>query len=407
MKTYIKLAWRNLWRNKRRTLITASSIFIAVLLSAFMKSMQEGTYENMVDLAVKFYSGAIQVHQQGYWKNQSLNNSLEVSDELLNALNESKHISFYTPRIESFSLASSEDLTKGAMILGIDPEKEDKITKIKSKLSAGKYLTENDKGVLIAKGLADYLKLSVNDTLVMFGQGYHDVSAVGKFPVRGIVKHPNPEFNKMMVFMSLPQCQEYFSAENLITNFVIMVDDYDYIPKVQHELQRKINPEQYEVMNWKEMQPVLVQQIESDRQSALVFKGILYMVIAFGILGTIMMMMSERRREFGVVVAVGMQKSKLMIIVFIESIFLGLLGIIAGIAGSFPLILIFYHHPIPLSGQAAEAIIDYGFEPAMYFGMDVSVFTNQALTIFVFTVLIALYPLYYISRLNVMNAIRG
>ena len=102
MKTYLKLAWRNLWRNKRRTLITVSSIFIAVLLSALMKSMQEGSYESMVDMAVKFYSGAIQVHKDGYWENQTLNNSLEVDDSLIKALDNVEHINFYTPRIESF-----------------------------------------------------------------------------------------------------------------------------------------------------------------------------------------------------------------------------------------------------------------------------------------------------------------
>lgn len=407
MKTYMKLAWRNLWRNKRRTGITVSSIFIAVLLSALMKSMQEGSYESMVDMAVKFYSGAIQVHKDGYWENQNLNNSLRVNDSVIDALENSEHINFYTPRLESFSLASSENLTKGVMVLGIDPEREDKVTKVKSKLVEGVYLKQDDEGVLLSAGLAKYLKLKLNDTLVMLGQGYHGVSAAGKFPIRGIVKHPNPEFNKMLVYMNIEQSQLFYSAEGLLTSFVIMVDDYDKIPKIQHGLKRQINTSEFEVMSWKEMQPVLVQQIESDRQTAVIFKGILYLVIAFGILGTIMMMMSERKREFGVVIAVGMQKYKLKTVVFLETILIGIVGIVTGVAGSLPLTWFFYKNPIPLSGKSAEAIIEYGFEPVMYFSMAPSVFLNQAITIFVFTMLIAIYPLYFLSRLKVMEALRS
>ncbi|MBL6963153.1 MAG: ABC transporter permease [Bacteroidetes bacterium] len=407
MKTYMKLAWRNLWRNKRRTIITVSSIFIAVLLSALMKSMQEGSYDGMVDMAVKFYSGAIQVHKDGYWENQRLNNSLRINDSLIDALESSDHINFYTPRIESFSLASSENLTKGVMVLGIDPERENQVTKVKSKLVEGVYLDQNDEGVLLSAGLAKYLKLNLNDTLVMLGQGYHGVSAAGKFPIRGIIKHPNPEFNKMLVFMSIGQCQMFYSAEGLLTSFVIMVDDYAKIPKIQHSLIKSINTNEYEVMNWEEMQPVLVQQIESDRQTAVIFKGILYLVIAFGILGTIMMMMSERKREFGVVIAVGMQKFKLKTVVFLETILIGFVGTIVGVIGSLPVIWYFYKNPIPLSGKSADAIIEYGFEPVMYFSMAPSVFLNQAITIFVFTAVIAIYPIYYLGRLKVINALRS
>ncbi|MBT3802479.1 MAG: ABC transporter permease [Bacteroidetes bacterium] len=407
MKTYLKLAWRNLWRNKRRTLITVSSIFIAVLLSALMKSMQEGSYESMVDMAVKFYSGAIQVHKDGYWENQTLNNSLEVDDSLIKALDNVEHINFYTPRIESFSLASSENLTKGVMVLGIDPEREDQVTKVKSKLVEGNYLNQNDDGVLLSAGLAKFLKLNLNDTLVLLGQGYHGVSAAGKFPIRGIIKHPNPEFNKMLVYMSIKQCQTFYSAEGLLTSFVIMVDDYDKIPKIQHGLKNQINLSKFEVMNWKEMQPVLVQQIESDKQTAVIFKGILYLVIAFGILGTIMMMMSERKREFGVVIAVGMQKYKLKTVVFIETILIGIVGIITGVVGSFPLTWFFYKNPIPLSGKSADAIIEYGFEPVMYFSIAPSVYLNQAITIFAFTLVIAIYPLYFLGKLKVMDALRS
>jgi len=407
MTNYFKLAWRNLWRNKRRTMITVSSVLFGVVLSAVMRSMQEGTYDYMEELAVGFYSGYIQVHQKGYWENQKLNNAFTDRAELKDVLKSTPHITSVTPRIESFALGSSENITKGVMVLGVDPLNEDKATHLKTKLVEGKYLQEGDKGIMLSAGLANYLKLGVGDSLVMLGQGYHGVSATGIFPVKGIIKHPNPAFNRMLVYMDIAACQEFYSTPNMLTAYVIMLDDNNRVHSVQKDLQSKIDLDEYEVKNWKEMQPVLVQQIESDRQSGLMFKGILYMVIAFGLFGTILMMIAERKREFGVTVAVGMQKSKLKIILIIETILVGFVGVILGIIVSYPITYYFYLNPIVLTGQAAEAMLDYGFDPIMKFSLAPFVYYNQAITIFIFTLIISIYPVYAVNKLKVMEAIRG
>lgn len=405
MKNF-KMAWRNLWRNKRRTLIAVASIFFGVLLSAFMSSMQEGSYENMVDIAVKFYSGSMQIHKEGYWENQKINNAFETNDKIVNALDDNKHIEFYTPRLESFALASSEEITKGALVLGIDPPNEDKVTSVVAKLQEGVYLERGDDGVLMSSGLANFLKLKLNDTLVMISQGYHGVSAAGKFPIRGIIKHPNPEFNKMLVYMDIKNCQEFYSAENLLSSYAIMVDDYDKMHIAQKQIKKAIGDD-YEVMTWAEMQPVLVQQIESDRQSGAVFIYVLYLVIGFGILGTIMMMMSERKREMGVIIAVGMRKALVRRMLFVETMLIGFVGIILGVIAAFPLVYYFYLNPIPLTGQAADAMLGYGFEPVMKFSIEPIVFYKQAITIVVLTLFISIYPTINIYKLKVINALRG
>lgn len=401
-----KMAWRNLWRNKRRTLIAVSSIFFGVLLSAFMNSMQEGSYENMVDIAVKFYSGTMQIHKDGYWENQKINNAFETNEKIINALEENKHIDFYTPRLESFALASSEEITKGAMILGIDPVNEDKVTSVSAKLKEGVYLERGDDGVLMSSGLASFLKLELNDTLVLISQGYHGVSAAGKFPIRGIIKHPNPEFNKLLIYMDIKNCQEFYSADNLLSSYAIMVDDYDRMHLAQRRLKKAIGDD-YEVMTWAEMQPVLVQQIESDRQSGAIFIYVLYLVIGFGILGTIMMMMSERKREIGVIIAIGMKKALVRRMLFIETLLIGFVGVILGVIAAFPLVYYFYLNPIPLTGKAADAMLGYGFEPVMKFSIQAVVFYKQAITIAILTLLISIYPIVNIYKLKVINALRG
>src|SRR5690349_1375639 len=126
----IQLAWRNVWRNKRRTIITISSIFFAVLLALFMRSMQLGSYENMIRNSVELYSGYIQIHRKGYWEDKSINNVLEVSDTLVSVIEGTPYVDFYIPRLETFVLAASDEISKGVMVIGTSPREEGRMTKL-------------------------------------------------------------------------------------------------------------------------------------------------------------------------------------------------------------------------------------------------------------------------------------
>ncbi len=406
MTTNLKIAWRNLWRNKRRTLITVASIFFGVLFSAYMTSMQEGSYEKMVDMVVKYYSGYMQVHHEDFWDNQTINNTFEQDKALEEQLLENKDVDFVIPRLESFALASSDELTKVIMVTGISPAEENQLTSLADNVVEGNYLTEDDQGILIGQGLADYLKLGISDTLVMISQGYHGVSAAAKYPIRGIIKHVSPEINKIVVYMELSNCQDYYSAYDRLTSLVVNVKDLDDLPHVLKELKSSISSP-FSVMSWEEMSPEMVQQIESDRAGGIIMKAILYLVIGFGILGTIMMMIAERKREFGVMVAIGMQRFKLSYILMYETILIGMIGSIAGLAISIPLLSIQAKYPIPLTGQAAQLMEEYGFEPYMFFSLTPSVFWQQALTVFIITLVIAIYPIISAKRFKLIPALHS
>jgi ABC-type lipoprotein release transport system permease subunit len=406
MTTNMKLAWRNLWRNKRRTLITVASIFFGVLLSAYMTSMQEGSYDKMVEIVVKFYSGYMQVHHEDYWENKSINNSFDYDQALVDRLKSNPEVDFVIPRLESFGLASAGELTRGAAVFGIVPDIETQLTGIAEKIISGKYLQADDDGVVIGDGLAKFLKLNLNDTLVVLTQGYHGVSSAGKFPVHGIIKHVSPELNKSIIYMELKTCQSFLGAENKLTSLVVNVADNEVMKRTLKNLRKEIKPP-YSIMSWEEMQPEVVQQIESDRAGGVIMKAILYIVIAFGIFGTIMMMMAERRREFGVMISIGMQKRKLAVILFIETIFIGLLGILSGMAVSLPLLLIQAKNPIPLTGETAKLMEDFGFEPYMFFSTAPGVFWQQAISVFVLTLLIGIYPVIASLRIREIKALHG
>ena len=129
------------------------------------------------------------------------------------------------PRIESFALASSGTFTKGAMVVGIDPEKESRLTRVDSRVSAGQYLSTEDEGALVAEGMAEYLKIGVGDTLILISQGYHGINAAGKFPVRGLVKFGSPELSKQLIYIGLEKAKWFYGTEGLITTMVVDTDD--------------------------------------------------------------------------------------------------------------------------------------------------------------------------------------
>ncbi len=404
MHTITKLAWRNIWRNHRRTYITMASIFFAVLFSAFMVAFQKGGWDRMIDNVVNYYFGYVQVHQKGYWSEQSIDKAFAIPPAL-----EEMQIA-YVPRIESFSLASAGNATSGVMVTGTDPVAEDSLSKLSERLLSGNYFSGNEPAALIAEGIAKNLKLGVNDTIVLISQGYHGVNAAGKYPIAGIVKFPSPDLNKRMVYLPLETAQQFYGAEGLVTTLALDLDDKNAAPKAVKALQSKLPAEEYEVMDWKELVPDLLEAREADAAGAYVMLFVLYLIISFGIYGTILMMAKEREYEFGVLVSIGMNRLKLGLTIWLEIIILGILGSIAGILGAIPLVYYFHVNPLNFDsfGEDMGDIYEkWGFDPIFPTAFEFPVFYNQALIVFLITSVLALYPLIKIYRLQPVKAMRA
>jgi len=374
--------------------------------------MQEGSYDSMIDNVVKFYSGYLQVQDTAFWDEKTLENSFSTTAELTKKIEKLSTVSLVTNRIESFALAANDLKSKPAMVMGIEPEAENQITNISKKIKAGEFLKNGDKGAVMGKGLADYLGLGVGDTLVMISQGYHGISASGLFEVKGIISHPVAEFDKRLIFLDLETARDFYSAydansaNGLSTSLVVMTNDHYKVNQLKKEI-LNVLPKDNTVMTWAEMQPELLQVIESDRGGGIIMLGVLYLVIAFGMFSVVIMMVKERKREFGVTHAVGMQKAKLAIIVFIETIFIGFIGCTIGVAVSYLFCLYFYYNPIPLSEEMVQATAQYGMEPYMFFSMKSSLFYNQMIVVFIISLLISLFPISNISRLKITTAMRS
>lgn len=487
MNEYLKLAWRNIWRNKRRTMITIASIFFAMFFAVIMRSFQLGSYTNMINSVIESYSGHLQIQHKDYFKSPNINNSLAYTQDLKNIFDQNPEIASYDARLQSGLLASSGETSKIGIVMGVDPQKSDELTGIKEKMVKtyisessltnlkqklpekvfekleklkggyfknveelnyelkltgnkkeeilpllqqelqyeGEYLNQADKQVMIGHKLASFLNLQVGDSIILMGQGYHGASAAGKYRIKALLKFPSAEFNRTLIYTSLKNSQDLFSAYQVADNmqdttfFVnfIALNTHETVKlksgsdkkilAVKQELEKAISDENLEVIFWKKNNKELVQQIESDNVSGQAMTFILYLIIGFGVFGTVLMMVAERKREFGVMVAIGMKKFKLAIIVTLEMIFMGLIGVIAGSVATAPLILLGHYFPIRLSGEMAKAMETMNIEPVMPMELFDTYYFNQAIVVITIVVLATIYPAFKISRMKIINALRA
>ncbi|MDR1644562.1 MAG: ABC transporter permease [Tannerellaceae bacterium] len=404
----IRLPWRNIWRNHRRTLITISSVFFAVFLSILMMSFSNGSWTRVIENMLRTQTGHIQVHLKGYWDDPVTDNFMEMDPETIAQLERIAHVVNISPRIETFALASSDyNVSKGIAVTGIDPVREEKKSSLPQRLVAGNYLEPADNGVLIGKALSEYLQVSVGDSLALIGQGYHGAGAIGLYPIRGILSFITPEMDKGLLYMSLPAAQEFIGMPNGYSGILIAIDDGKALEETMHKVNESIDPSIYETLSWEVTMKDLLKQAESDAAFSKIIIFVLYLIVGFGILGTIIMMTTERRREFGMIVALGMRRGRLARSVATELFFMTCIGLLAGLAASIPIVLYFHHHPIPLGGEVAVAMSAYGMEPVVPMDADPFLFVSQALIVLLITSLTILYPVRVIIKLEVNKAIRS
>ncbi len=468
----LKLAWRNLWRNRRRTLITSASIFFAVFFALVMRSIQLGSYDHMYKNAIESYTGYIQVQHKDFWDEKIVDNTFTYDQSLEQQLLADENVEGTIPRFESFALASNGPQTKGVLVMGVDPEKEKHLSKVSDKLVKYRLSPEaiekiqqdpnlpdkvkelailfennaytnssrlqldlgiDDKkaselmpaievhaafrngsillgepGVWVGDKLSQYLELGIGDTIVLISQGYHATTAAGKYEIKGIVKIPLPDIDNKIVCLPLDICQGLFNAEDKLTSLALSVNDNGdkNIAQTVQRLSALVSEEQ-KVMEWREMNEVMVSQMDADDKGGQIMLGILYLVIAFGVFGTVLMLTAERKREFGVLVAIGMQKKKLASIMTMEMLLIGLIGIAAGGLAATMIILWGVEHPIIFKGETAKMFEEYGMEPKMAF-WNIDTYYIWQMVIVAFMVLLSItYPMRKIFGMQVVNALRA
>jgi ABC-type lipoprotein release transport system permease subunit len=400
----LKLAWRNLWRSRKRTLITVSSVFFAVLLAVMAESVNRGSHEAMIRNSVSYFTGYLQLQDSAYFEEPSLDYCF-AWDEAEAQRMTLPGVQVLIPRLQGFVLAAGGDRTRAALVLGIEPEKEQLLNGLKDQLIAGSF---ESGGLVLGDRLAERLQLGIGDSLVLLGQGYQGQQAAGIYRISGLVKPTSPDLRKQIAYLPLADAQQLFGAYDMVSSVLVMPHQPNKTDQLQQQMADLLPQDGFVVVrNWQELLPELLAAIEFDNASNRIILFILYLVIGFGIFGTVLTMTLERRKEFGVLISVGMRRGRLGLLTLYESLLMGCIGILAGLAASAPLVAWFYYHPIPMGEELQEISEEFGIEPLIYFSADPSIFSSQALVVLGMCLLVALYPGYYISKLNVLKASRA
>ncbi|PSU33392.1 ABC transporter permease [Photobacterium lutimaris] len=401
-----KLAWRNIWRQKRRTILTASALALTLALSLFMRSLQEGTYANNIENAARFYTGLIQLQHPAFAESHSIDDLLPMDEAFLHTASSHPTIGRILPRIESFALAASEDKSKGVMVLGVDTIAEDRYSGISNRLTKGEFLVPDDQQVLIGEGVARYFGLGVGDELILYGQGYRGQTAAGLYRIKGILDFPMVQLDNQLVYMPIALAQTLYSTGEQVTAWVMDVKPLAQLPMTVNQLNDDYKGE-VNVRDWQDLAPEMAQQILMDKAGGIFIMYLLYGVVGFGLFATLLMMTLERQREFGVMLATGMLKRKIVALIGLESVMIGILGIVAGMVITLPILVWFYFNPIELTGETAELVLEMGWEPILPMALDPWLMLDQIFIVLVLLAICLLYPMWRIRRLDVVSALKG
>lgn len=403
-----KIAWRNIYRNKKRSLITITSIFGALFLIILMRALQFGFYDKLIETVVESYAGYVEVHADGFWDNQNLDNSMEVNQSLINDIKSVEGVENIVQRLQTFSLISMGEKTKGGVINGINISEEQKITDWSKKMVSGSFDIGDDE-IIIGKGIAEYFDIKEDDTLILYGQGYRGMMAAGKYPVKGIIDLKNPDLNKLGIFMTIESARNYVSSEEISTHIIIDKEKYYKEENIVVDLSNVLSKD-YEIMSWKETLPEIEQTITADSAGGVIMAFILYIIVVFGMFGTVLMMTEERKYEFGVLISIGMSRIRLFGIVLIETVILSMIGVILAILITYPICYYYYLNPIDMAdlmGEGADQMMEeMGFSPIAPMSIEWNIPLTHALVIFISSLLISIYPAIKISKLNPVKSMK-
>ncbi len=394
-----KLAWRNLWRNKRRTIITSLAVGFAVFLMVFMLSIEHGTYNYTKDYATKIWNGKARIFKKGYFKKETITKSFAPDEELKRALQ--KAGVNWCLRIDGFGLVSLGEKTYGVSISGVEPGRE--ISRLREKVKEGRFLERAGEAVLGWR-LARNLKASVGDKIAVLVQGRDGSLGAELFEVVGTFKSGVLELDRAKVLIPLSDADRLFSMGGTVTTVVIYFKGKKE-SEVLSEIKKSL-PEGLEVVPWQKLMPELLEMIEFDRAGAYIMYFILILIVAFGLLNTLFMAAFERRKEIAVMRAVGIRKGEIRKMVMEEAFLISALGVIIGQLASLPLVIYFHYNPIKLGGKMAELYEAFEFAPIMPTLISWRILVGVAGVVFFFALFVALFPAFRITKEELARQLR-
>ncbi|MBE0644152.1 MAG: ABC transporter permease [Bacteroidetes bacterium] len=398
------IAWRNIWRNRRRSQIVMISIIVGVVAVMFNDGLSVGMIHQMLDNQIGSHVSHIQIHAKGFNDNRVVQNYIHQPEIIDRALENTRGVKTWSTRVITFGLLSSAMNSSGGLIVGVDHSREENVTSIKSSLISGRYLSGKPHEVVVGKRLADRLKVGLGDKVVGMASALNGDVGSDLFRVVGIYETVSSEFDKAYMFTSLSSAQNMLELGDNVLEYAVIVDDISQVEAITRELRRTLGGE-YEVLSYIDLLPLLVAQVEMYAEMMYVIYLIIGLAMVFGIINTMLMSVFERIREFGVLMAIGMKNSYVFRMVMVEAMMLAVLGTGIGLGLGSLLLVVLNSVGINLS-MFTEGLTSFGVGAIIYPRLTIDAVMSVVIIIPMTALLGSIYPALKATRLQPVNAIR-
>ncbi len=409
MSITLRMAWRNLWRHKRRTWLTVGAMIFSNLILVFAISLQFGSYQMMIDNTLKAYTGHLQIQRQGYNDEPKMRSSIENIIPLADKVRKHLNSNNVAARGVAFAMTSSEQRSYGLQLIGVEPDFEANVSSLPGLIKQGKYFSDiNAAEIIIGTVLARNLRVNIGDELTLLGSGHDGSFAAGIVIVSGIFESGAGDVDRSMAQLPIGYFQDLFGMDGRGHNIVINAVDLNSVSALQAEVTNML-PDNQElvVLEWDELQPGLKQAIQADLASAWFMYGVLIILVAFSVLNTQLMSVLERTREFGVMMALGVKPTRLGALVMTETALMSALGLSIGAAIGF--MLTYYLSIVGFSYPGmAEMAAQFNLPDRMYPSLSVLSILLGPGIIFICSLLASIYPalrLFFLQPVSAMRAV--
>ncbi len=408
MTLNLRMAWRNLWRHKRRTWLTATAMIFSNVLLVFMISLQFGSYDMMINNTLQSFSGHFQIQKDGYNDNPKLRLSIESIQPLATELRRTMPEARVAARAAAFALASSEQRSFGVQVIGVQPDFEPGVSTIPGLVKQGSFLQDpNAAEIVIGAVMARNLKVGIGDEITLLGSGRDGSFAAGVLTVTGIYASGIQEMDRSFAEIPLGYFQEMFAMGDHGNSIAVAVESLDHVaPELINAQQAISGRDGLLVIDWNDLHPGLKQAIQADLSSAWFMYGVLIILVAFSVLNTQLMSVLERTREFGVITALGIKPRQLASLVMLETTLMALIGLSIGVFLGWLVAL--YFNVVGFSYPGMEEVAArFNLPGKMYPSVTVFSMMLGPFVVFLFCLLASIYPATRLYRLQPVDAMRA
>jgi len=399
------VAWRNIWRSKVRSLVIICALAIGILAGVFTWALYEGMVIQRINSAIKTEASHIQLHHKKYLENPDVKYYINSSNELKEQIDSMAGIKAVTVRVIVNSMIASAETGSGVQVIGINPEDESKVTNMYEKIVEGTYLEGMKRNpIVIGKKIAEKLNVNIRSKVVLTMQQMDGEITRAQFKVAGIYKISNSMYEEMAVFVRSEDLIRLIGMDNTSGHeiAVLLEDDRTY-NVMRDKLSAMYND--LDVKSWKEIMPEVSIVEETMDISMYIILGIILFALLFGIINTMLMAVLERVKELGMLMAVGMNKIRVFIMIMLETMLLAFTGSIIGIILGYIFTVLLMKTGIDLSAWS-EAYERLGYDTVIYPVPDVLIAVKVSILVFVTGLIAAIYPAIKALKLKPAEALR-